>query len=90
MGSGHVDKAAIFGSDGTSAWAASPGFQLKPAEMSEVVKSFQDKSEPKSVMSNGFHIAGKKYMTLKADDRSLYGKQVSYTSKKQEYDRRVY
>lgn len=90
MGSSYVDKAAIFGADGQSAWAATAGFQLKPAEMSEVVKSFQDKSDPKAIQATGFHIAGKKYMTLKADERSLYGKQVSRKSVGKEYRRMIY
>jgi hypothetical protein len=29
-----------------------------------------------AIRSSGIHIAGTKYFTLKADDRSIYGKQV--------------
>lgn len=35
-------------------------------------------SKPDSAFGEGFHVAKEKYVTIKADDRSLYGKQVSY------------
>ncbi|RMD39460.1 hypothetical protein DV735_g5668, partial [Chaetothyriales sp. CBS 134920] len=75
IGSGHVDQGAIFNAEGTSVWAASPGFQLSPSEVQEVVGSFKDKSEPKKIQMNGIHIAGTKYFVLKADDESIYGKE---------------
>jgi hypothetical protein len=76
VGTGHVDKAAIFNSEGNSVWATSPGFSVTPAEMQEVVGAYKDTSEPKKVQSTGLHIAGQKYIVIKADDRSLYGKNV--------------
>jgi len=75
VGTGHVDKAAIFNSEGTSVWATSAGFTLTPQEMQEVVGAFKDNSQPKKVQMNGIHIAGQKYFVLKADDGSIYGKQ---------------
>lgn len=36
--------------------------------------AYKDSSTPKKVQSNGLHIAGERYVVLKADDRSLYGK----------------
>jgi hypothetical protein len=44
--------------------------------MVEVVASFNDKSDVKKVQQNGIHIAGQKYFVIKADDESIYGKQV--------------
>ena len=44
--------------------------------MKEVVAAFADNSQPKQVQMKGIHIAGQKYFVLKADDGSIYGKQV--------------
>ncbi|KAI4212751.1 MAG: hypothetical protein LQ351_004644 [Letrouitia transgressa] len=74
VGTGNIDKAAIFNAEGTSVWASSPGFTVAPAEIKEVIESYADKSDVKKVQSQGFHIAGEKYVALKADDKSLYGK----------------
>ncbi|KAK2759977.1 profilin, required for normal timing of actin polymerization in response to thermal stress [Arachnomyces sp. PD_36] len=74
VGTGHIDKAAIFNSEGTSVWATTPGFTVSPSEISEVVGSFSDNSDVKKVQSEGFHIGGEKFVALKAEDRSLYGK----------------
>lgn len=76
MGTQLVDKAAIFNSEGTSVWAATPGFKINPAELKEVVGSYSDTGAFKNIQSTGFHIAGEKFITLKADDRSIYGKKV--------------
>ena len=48
--------------------------QVAPTEIQAVVASFADDSEVKKVQSEGFHIAGEKFFTIKSDDRSLYGK----------------
>ncbi|MCJ1343136.1 profilin, required for normal timing of actin polymerization in response to thermal stress [Peltigera leucophlebia] len=74
VATGHLDKAAIFNVEGTSVWAASPGFIVSPEEIKEVVDSYADKGDPKKVQSSGFYIAGQRYVTIKAEDRSLYGK----------------
>lgn len=50
--------------------------QVAPEEIKEVVNSYADKGEPKKVQSSGFHVAGHRYVTIKAEDRSLYGKKV--------------
>lgn len=41
-----------------------------------MVSSYSDKKDVKSVQSEGLHIAGSRYVTIKADERSLYGKKV--------------
>ncbi|OQU98864.1 hypothetical protein CLAIMM_04581 [Cladophialophora immunda] len=74
VGTGHVDKAAIFNADGNSVWASSPNFNVSPQEMQEVVGAYKDTSVPKKVQSTGLHIAGQKYIVIKADESSLYGK----------------
>lgn len=44
--------------------------------MQEVVGAYKDTATPKAVQSTGLHIAGQKYIVIKADDTSLYGKKV--------------
>jgi profilin len=74
-----LDRAAIFNSDGNSVWATSAGFTVSPQEMQEVVAAYKDKGTDgvKQVQSTGLHIAGERFVVLKADDRSIYGKKVS-------------
>lgn len=53
--------------------------QIAPNEMQEIVTAYKDKGDAngiKQVQSNGLHIAGEKFIVLKADERSLYGKKV--------------
>ncbi|KAI0175925.1 profilin [Hypoxylon sp. FL1284] len=76
VGSGHIDKAAIISVAGDSVWAASSGFTLKPDEMKNLVNiltaggSAVDKAH-----ADGFHVVGERFVVLKVDDRSLYGRQ---------------
>lgn len=51
-------------------------YQVSPAEMKEVVTAYKDKSDVKQVQSTGLHVAGERFVVIKADDRSLYGKKV--------------
>jgi hypothetical protein len=44
--------------------------------MKAIVEAYKDTTNPKNVWGTGLHVAKQKYVTLKADDRSLYGKQV--------------
>ncbi|KAI9736343.1 MAG: profilin, required for normal timing of actin polymerization in response to thermal stress [Cirrosporium novae-zelandiae] len=74
VGTGNVDKAAIFNSEGTSVWASSPGFVVEKSEITEIVDAYKDKSEVKGVQSQGLHVGKERYVVIKADDRSLYGK----------------
>ncbi|KAI8907027.1 profilin [Powellomyces hirtus] len=70
LGTGKVQKAAIHGLDG-SLWATSAGFSVGPAEAAAIVKGFTD---PSGLRASGIFIVGEKYMTLRADDRAIYGK----------------
>ena len=47
--------------------------------MQEVVNAYKDPGSDgvKQVQSTGLHIAGEKFVVLKADERSSYGKKVS-------------
>ena len=47
--------------------------------MAEVVAAYKDRGDAngvKQVQSSGLHIAGERFVVLKADDRSVYGKKV--------------
>lgn len=77
VGTGHVAKAAILGLDG-SKWAASAGFNVTADEGKKIVAALKDAS---AIRANGLYVAGVKYLALKCDDRSVYGKQVRNSSK---------
>lgn len=81
MGTGNLDKAAIFNSEGNSVWATSAGFTVSPQEMQAVVQAYKDPGTDgvKKVQSEGLHIAGERFVVIKADDRSIYGKKVRQT-----------
>lgn len=51
--------------------------KIDPAEIREVVGSYKDTGDVKKVQNSGLHIAGERYVVIKADDRSLYGKKVT-------------
>jgi len=74
LGTTHVDRAAIFNAEGTSVWATSPSFNVTPKELQEIVGAYKDTTVPKKVQATGLHIAGQKYIVIKADETSLYGK----------------
>lgn len=48
--------------------------------MQEVVTAYKDPGTDgvKQVQSTGLHIAGDRFVVLKADERSIYGKKVSF------------
>ncbi|KAI9355112.1 profilin [Zopfochytrium polystomum] len=71
VGTGKITKAAIYGQDGTP-WAISAGFSVSPQEVTALIGGFTD---PSALRAGGLHISGVKYFTLRADDRSIYGKQ---------------
>ncbi|CAF9919582.1 MAG: profilin, required for normal timing of actin polymerization in response to thermal stress [Alectoria fallacina] len=83
VGTGNLDRAAIFNTHGTSVWASTHGFAVSPAEIKEVIDSYSDTSDVKKIQSGGFRVAGEKYMTIKADEKSVYGKKVHYRSNSQ-------
>ena len=50
--------------------------QIAPAEIKEIIAAYNDKNDIKAVQSDGLHVAGERFVVLKSDDRSLYGKRV--------------
>ena len=70
VGSGHIQKAAIVGLDG-SVWAHSGGFNVAASEATGVVGNFNN---PGAAQAGGVTVGGVRYLTLKADARSIYGK----------------
>jgi hypothetical protein len=78
VGTGNLDRAAIFNTEGNSVWATTTGFTVSPQEMQEVVRAYKDpgKNGVKEVQSSGLHIGGERFVVIKADERSIYGKKV--------------
>ncbi|KPV72699.1 uncharacterized protein RHOBADRAFT_17918, partial [Rhodotorula graminis WP1] len=70
LGTGKVTKAAILGQQG-GVWAQSQGYNLAPDEQNAIVAAFND---PSSAQASGVRAAGTKFLTIRADDRSVYGK----------------
>eukprot|EP00034_Subulatomonas_tetraspora_P000623 GABW01000878.1.p1 GENE.GABW01000878.1~~GABW01000878.1.p1 ORF type:complete len:125 (-),score=29.71 GABW01000878.1:63-437(-) len=68
VGSGFCSTGAIIGLDG-SVWATSAGFNV--AEGAALARMFSD---PSSAFASGITVAGVKYMCIRADPRSIYGK----------------
>jgi hypothetical protein len=50
--------------------------QIPPAELKVIIDSFNDKSDPKKVITEGVKVNGEKYMTISSDDDSLKTKKV--------------
>ncbi|KAK6341700.1 profilin, required for normal timing of actin polymerization in response to thermal stress [Orbilia brochopaga] len=73
VGSGKIDKGAIFSAAGDSVWAASPDFAVTPDEIKYIVSQFAQ-TENSKLYQEGFHIAGTKYLCHLHTDRSIYGK----------------
>jgi profilin len=65
-----IEKGAILGLDG-STWAASAGFTISAAEGKALADNFKN---PAQAQANGVVAAGTKYLTVKADSSSIYGK----------------
>lgn len=70
LGTKSITQAAILGRKG-GVWASSAGFNITPQEQTALIGGFDD---PSPLQAGGLHIAGKKYFTLQANDRSIYGK----------------
>jgi len=74
VGSGHLDKAAIFGALGDSVWAQTKGYSVSPAEIKKVVDALAGGSAAEKLWSDGLHVAGEKFVVTKVEDRSIYGR----------------
>ncbi|KAJ5101291.1 hypothetical protein NUU61_003513 [Penicillium alfredii] len=71
MGSGQFDKAGILAADFSGIEASSPGFSLSQEEINSLAAAF---SSSDNAFANGFSVGGDKFVAIKADERSLYGK----------------
>eukprot|EP01111_Echinosteliopsis_oligospora_P009918 TRINITY_DN29_c0_g1_i2.p1 TRINITY_DN29_c0_g1~~TRINITY_DN29_c0_g1_i2.p1 ORF type:complete len:126 (-),score=44.83 TRINITY_DN29_c0_g1_i2:76-453(-) len=69
VGTGKLSAAALIGHDG-NVWAQK-GLAYKPEEGKKLIAQFAD---PASAQAGGLTINGTKYMCIKADANSLYGK----------------
>lgn len=72
ISTGKIDKAALYSRAGDSLWAQTNGFQLDQKEIGEIAKGFDD---PSQLQATGLHVLGVKYFLLRADERSIYGRQ---------------
>jgi len=70
VGTGRIAQAAIIGQDGNT-WATSAGFQVSPVDGKRLVGGFVN---PNEIISGGILLAGVKYLALRYDNRSIYGK----------------
>merc|ERR1711916_114605 len=70
LGSKQVTKAIIIGNADGAKWAAN-GLELQGDEAAKLIAGFSD---PTSLLASGLYIGGVKYMTIRADDNSVYGK----------------
>jgi len=70
IATGNIAQGAILGLDGNT-WATSAGFTITPAEGAALANNFKN---PSAAQAGGIVAAGTRYLTLKADDRSIYGK----------------
>lgn len=64
-------EAAIIGADGSEIWAKSPNFNLSPNEIKKLAEGFRNAA---SFFATGISLNGQKYLTIKADGQSVYGK----------------
>jgi len=70
VGSGKISKAAIVGQQG-GIWAATAGFTLAQDEQNALLTAH---ANAEKTQSSGLRVAGEKYFTLSANERSVYGK----------------
>ncbi|KAJ7040980.1 profilin [Mycena alexandri] len=70
VGSGKISRAAILGKQG-GVWATSAGYNLSAEEQKAVIGAF---GNLEAVQASGLRLAGVKFFTTKADERSIYGK----------------
>lgn len=73
VGTKNLTQAAIIGIDG-SIWAISSGFTVSQQDGKILVAAFQD---PSGIRAKGIFLNGVKYLVLRADERSIYGKKGS-------------
>ncbi|TQS37921.1 hypothetical protein Golomagni_01585 [Golovinomyces magnicellulatus] len=78
IGSGHVDKGAIYGLNGGGLWAATPGFEVSPEEL-KILNDALESNKYDKLQEDGFFIAGTRYVLIKGEGRSIIARQVQLT-----------
>jgi hypothetical protein len=73
----HSEHCRIEARAAHTQWIGADDPQLSAEERAAIAKSFNDKSEPKKVISEGVKVNGVKYMTIEASDDSLKAKKVT-------------
>jgi len=68
VGTGKVARAAILGQQG-GVWATSAGYALSPQEQKDILASYADLGK---TQVSGLRLAGQKFFTLQANERSIY------------------
>jgi len=76
LGTGKIAKAAILGQAG-GVWATSAGYTLTPEEQKAIISFLANKAGLEQAQSNGIRLAGQKFFTLQANERSIYGKKAA-------------
>ncbi|OQE29055.1 hypothetical protein PENFLA_c004G01647 [Penicillium flavigenum] len=71
MGSGQFDKAGILAADFSGLEAASPGFTLSQEEINSLISAYTSSG---NAFANGVSVCGEKFVAIRADERSVYGK----------------
>ncbi|EGC36212.1 hypothetical protein DICPUDRAFT_91884 [Dictyostelium purpureum] len=71
VGTGNITAAVIIGAADGSTWATSKNWTLKGGEGAGIVALYKN---PADSFAKGITAGGVKYMAIKADDRSIYGK----------------
>ncbi|KAG3267671.1 profilin family member 4 [Ictidomys tridecemlineatus] len=75
LGTKHVDSAALIKLHERSVCVASPGFSLMPSDIRTLVNGFA--KNPLQTRREGLYFKEKDYKCVRADDYSLYAKNVS-------------
>lgn len=73
IASQKLDRAALYSRAGDSQWAQSNNCVLAAPEIAELAAGFDN---PSNLQASGLHVQGQKYFLLRADERSIYGKQA--------------
>uniref|UniRef100_A0A8C7B6U1 Profilin family member 4 n=1 Tax=Neovison vison TaxID=452646 RepID=A0A8C7B6U1_NEOVI len=75
LGTKHVDSAALIKLQERSLCVASPGFSIMPHDIRTLVNGFA--KNPLQTRREGLYFKEKDYKCIRADDYSLYAKNVS-------------
>ncbi|RKF64272.1 Profilin-1A [Golovinomyces cichoracearum] len=74
LGSGHVDKCAIYGLKDGGKWAASAGFEVSPEELKTITNALESNNYDK-MYKDGFLVAGTRYVLIRGEDGSIIARQ---------------